>query len=239
MSDKKTELKKETVVTDARAGYLQKMSGVTLYLLRHGQTAHSRDNLFCGSGTDAPLTSDGIEMARAFAEAYRNHKFSAVFCSPQSRARETARPLCELRGEKPEIKDGLREIGYGVWEGKTVEEVQQEYGDDYQRWLANPVTNAPTNGGETTQAIATRALGVVEEIRSRFSSGDVLLVSHKATIRIVLASLLGLPLSQYRFRLACPVCSLSTIELTSSGPLLRTLGDRNHLSAKLRSLAGT
>lgn len=215
------------------------MSGVTLYLLRHGQTAHSRDNLFCGSGTDAPLTVDGVEMGRAFATAYRNHKFSAVFCSPQSRARETARPLCELRGAKLEIKDGLREIGYGAWEGKSVEDVQQAYAEDYQRWLTDPVNNAPTSGGETTKEIATRSLAVVDEIRSRFSSGDVLLVSHKATIRIVLASLLGLPLSQYRFRLACPVCSLSTIELTAAGPLLRTLGDRGHLSAKLCTLAGT
>ncbi len=67
----------------------------------------------------------------------------------------------------------------------------------------------------------------------------MLIVSHKATIRIVLCGLLGIDVGRFRYRLACPVGSVSIVEFTSEGPLLHTLADRAHLDEKLRSLRGT
>ena len=58
----------------------------------------------------------------------------------------TAVPLCEGLRIKIQARDGLQEIGYGLWEGKTVEQVNQNYHDDYVRWLADPGWNAPSNG---------------------------------------------------------------------------------------------
>lgn len=209
-----------------------------LYFLRHGQTAASRDNVHCGAGTDAPLTPDGEAMAQAIADGLRSLPWRAIYSSPQQRALATAQPLCGVLQMPPEVRDGLKEIDYGAWEGKTVAEVEREYGDDYARWLADPAWHAPT-GGETATAVSQRALGVVEEIRARFDNGNVLVVSHKATIRIALCGLLGIDLSLYRFRLGCPVGSLSVIEFGKNGPLLHALADRSHLDARLRDLPGT
>ncbi|ARV62253.1 histidine phosphatase family protein [Nostocales cyanobacterium HT-58-2] len=210
---------------------------LTLYFLRHGQTECSRNNLFCG-WIDPELTPDGLEMAEAFAAAYESTPWTAIFCSPMKRTIATAKPLYEKISMQPELRDGLKEINYGKWEGKTPETVNQEFHDDYISWLADPAWHAPT-GGERAIAIASRATRVIEEIKHRYSSGHVLIVSHKATIRIVLCSLLGIDVGRFRYRLGCPVGSVSVVEFSSHGPLLKALADCTHLDERLRNLPGT
>ncbi|MBC7788905.1 MAG: histidine phosphatase family protein [Anaerolineae bacterium] len=211
---------------------------LTLYLLRHGQTADSRENVFCGSGRDPDLTADGVAMARAFADAYRATPWTAVYSSPLARTMQTARIITELAGLEVQQRDELKEIAYGKWEGRTVEEVNREFHDDYVRWTADPAWNSPT-GGEAGVAIERRAAMVLEELTQRFASGDVLIVSHKATIRIVLCGLLGIDVGRFRYRLGCPVASLSVVELGPYGPQLHRLADRAHLDERLRELPGT
>jgi broad specificity phosphatase PhoE len=212
--------------------------GLHLHLLRHGQTPFSRDNVFCGAGLDPELTPDGLAMAAAFAAAYKSTAWNAVYASPLRRTVATAQPLCAATGLKMELRDDLKEIHYGRWEGRSVADVDGAHHDDYIRWSADPAWNAPT-GGEPAVAIARRSSQVIEEIRQRFSDGHVLLVSHKATIRIILCGLLGIDVGRFRYRLACPVGSVSVVEFTDEGPLLRALADRTHLDEKLRSLPGT
>ncbi|MEH1937808.1 MAG: histidine phosphatase family protein [Nostoc sp.] len=210
---------------------------LTIYFLRHGQTEYSRNNSFCGS-IDSELTPEGLGMAKAFTDAYSSLHWTAIFSSPMQRTIFTAKPLCEARGMEPQLRDGLKEINYGKWEGKTPEVISGEYHDDYIRWLADPAWNAPT-GGEMAVTIASRAMQVIEEIKRLYSSGNVLVVSHKATIRIILCSLLGIDVGRFRFRLGCPVASISIVEFTSHGPLLKVLADRTHLDEHLRNLPGT
>jgi probable phosphoglycerate mutase len=208
-----------------------------LYLLRHGQTACSRENVFCGS-IDPELTPDGLAMAESFAAAYRTLPWAAVFASPMRRALATARPICQALGVEPQVRDGLREISYGKWEGQSVETVDRDYHDDYLRWTADPAWYPPT-GGELANTVATRAMQVVEEIDKSHPQGNVLIVAHKATIRIVLCSLLGIDVGRFRYRLGCPVGSISIVEFGGNGPLLKALAERSHLDERLRSLPGT
>jgi probable phosphoglycerate mutase len=211
---------------------------LTLYFLRHGQTPASRGDMFCGSGLDPELTDEGAQMAQAFAAAYRTTPWSAVYTSPLRRTVSTARPLCEACGLGVELRDDLKEIGYGAWEGKTRDEVERDHHDDYIKWTADPAWHAPT-GGERAVVIARRAQRTIEEINQRFDAGNVLIVSHKATIRIMLCALLGIDVGRFRYRLLCPVSSVSVVEMTHHGPLLRALAERSHLDEHLRSLPGT
>lgn len=211
---------------------------LTLYFLRHGQTPLSREDNFCGSGLDPELTAEGSEMAQSFADAYRHTSWNAIYASPLRRTVATARPLCEALNLQMELRDDLKEIGYGKWEGQTKEEVNRDYHDDYLQWQADPAWYPPTDG-EMAVAIARRSLRVVEEIRGRFMTGNVLVVSHKATIRIALCGLLGIDVGRFRYRLSCPVGSVTIIEFGESGPLLKVLADRTHLSERLRRLPGT
>ena len=98
--------------------------------------------------------------------------------------------------------------------------------------------HAPTEG-ESAIGIAHRGLQVIEEIQKRLTSGNILVVSHKATIRIILCILLGIDVGRFRYRLGCPVGSVSIVEFTPDGPMLKALADRSHLTARLRSLPGT
>ncbi len=211
---------------------------LTLHLLRHGQTALSREDVFCGSGLDPELTAEGFEMAQAFVNAYRETSWRAVYSSSLRRSINTAQPLCHALGLEPRVRAELNEIAYGKWEGLTKEKVNQEYHDDYVSWLADPAWHAPT-GGELAHVVARRGLQIIEEIQQQFTDGNILIVSHKATIRIILCSLLGIDVGRFRYRVVCPVGSVSSIEFTVNGPMLQTLADRSHLSETLRSLRGT
>lgn len=209
-----------------------------LYFLRHGQTVLSRDNLFCGAGTNPELTADGSEMAQAFATGYKALPWTAIFTSPQLRACQTVKPLCEALGRRANERPELKEIDFGAWDGLGPDEISKRYHDDFVRWSADPAWNAPTKG-ESAITVARRVRPLIEEIRATIPDGNVLLVSHKGTIRIALCDLLGIDVSRFRDRLACPVGSVSIVEFGSRGPLLKALADRGHLSDRLKALPGT
>lgn len=209
---------------------------LTLYFLRHGQTSFSRANAYCGE-LDPPLTDAGLAMAEAFAEHYAQLPWQAVFVSPTLRTRTTAQFLCDRVGLQMQVRDGLREIYYGQWEGLSPEEVNAKFHDDYVRWLAIRL-ECPT-GGERGIDIYYRSNAVLLEIEREYPDGNVLLVSHKATIRIMLCGLLGIDVGRFRDRIAAPVASVSIVEYTSRGPLLLALAERSHLSPELRHSPGT
>jgi broad specificity phosphatase PhoE len=209
-----------------------------LYFLRHGQTACSRDNLFCGAGMEPELTPEGLRMAEGFQRAYRSMAWRAIFSSPQKRALATASAISGPAGLALDVRDALKEIAYGEWEGKSVDDVRTDYPEDHARWSVDPAWNAPTQG-ETAFAVQTRVVSFVQELQQRWEEGNVLIISHKATIRILLCNLLGIDISRFRYRLGCPVGSVTKVELTSQGPLLHFLADRNHMDADLCALPGT
>lgn len=210
---------------------------VKLYFLRHGETAFSQSGGFCGD-TDAELTSEGKEMASQFAEAYSQVSWSAVYSSSLRRAIETAAPLVDKLRLELKKRDGLKEISYGEWEGLTHSYVKERYGGDYIKWLSEPGWNAPT-GGETAYEIAARSMQVIQEIMNEHTQGNVLIVSHKATIRIMLCNLLGIEIGRYRDRINVLTASLSMVKFDEHGPMLELLGDRSHLTKELRDRPGT
>lgn len=210
---------------------------MNLYMVRHGQTEASRDNRFSGS-SDPPLTSAGEKMAEQFAVAYAPLPWAAIYSSPMLRARQTAAVLARLTGIEVTIEDGLKEIEYGEWEGLKQDEVMTRWPEAFAYW-AHDVASRGTPGGETAFHVAARAMRVVEAIRSRHQDGNVLLVSHKATLRIITCALLGLDVRLFRQRISQPVASVTLFEVTATNAMLTRHGDRSHLAEELRSQEGT
>ena len=207
---------------------------LNIYFLRHGETVASKTGGFCGT-SDVELTPEGMMMAKDFAVAYQSVPWKAIFCSPMRRTIATAKPLCELVGMEMQLRDGLKEIDFGKWEGKTPAEVNREYHDEYVRWQSEPGWNAPPDG-ERAIDIARRSSEVIEEIETNYPDGNVLVVAHKATIRIILCSLLGIDVGRYhcdprrRHRIHMPVAAVSVLEFCQQGPRLLKLSDRSHLN---------
>lgn len=210
---------------------------LTLYLIRHGETEYSRSGGFCGS-LDPELTPEGLQMAEAFGAAYSHLDWTAAYVSPMKRTIATAKPLCDAVGIEMQLRDGLKEIEYGEWEGKTQDYVKENDSENYIHWMTEPAWNAPP-GGETAVQIASRSELVISEITAKHKSGNVLVVSHKATLRIILCGLLGIDLGRYRDRIDMPAASVSVVLFGKYGPLLKCLGDRSFMDEKLRSLPGT
>ncbi len=208
-----------------------------LYLMRHGETTYSQTGGYCGS-LDPDLTPEGHQMAAAFAETYQSVPWAAVYVSPMRRTIATAQPLCTAIGMKMQLRDGLKEIHYGRWEGQTQDYVKQHYSEDYVRWLTEPAWNPPTEG-ETSVQIASRSSLVIAEIEEMYTDGNVLVVSHKATIRVILCNLLGIDLGRYRDRIDMPAASISIVKFDTYGPMLQVLGDRHYMGEQLLNRAGT
>jgi probable phosphoglycerate mutase len=200
---------------------------LTIHLVRHGDTLQAADGIFSGD-LDPPLTPHGKEQAELVARALAPRKPVALYCSPKLRARQTLEPLARATGLEPVIEEGLREIAYGTWEGRRETEVRASEPAIFDAWQANPALVSPP-GGETAFAIAARALPAVVRVRDRHPSGDVVLLSHKATVRVIVCALLGIPLSRFRSNIACPTASITSFEFSSESTLLVRLADVHHL----------
>jgi probable phosphoglycerate mutase len=176
-----------------------------LFLVRHGATQLTAENRFSGAvGVD--LSDEGRWQAAQLGDRLRHERITALYSSPLSRTMETARIVGSACGLEPDPRDGLREISHGRWEGLTRAEVEERFGDEYTSWEEDPFTFAP-EGGESGVAVLARALPVIREIVTRHTGECVLVVSHKATIRILLSSLLGFDARGYRDRLdQAPAC---------------------------------
>ncbi|MGC1376781.1 MAG: histidine phosphatase family protein [Anaerolineales bacterium] len=176
-----------------------------LYLVRHGATQLTAEDRFSGSiGVD--LSDEGRAQAGRLAARLAEHKIAAVFCSPLSRTLETARIIAKPHGLTPIPRDGLREISHGRWEGMIRHEVEETFSEEYTTWDSDPFTFAP-EGGESGISVLARALPVIREIVVKYEGQNVLVVSHKATLRLIISSLLGFDARGYRDRLdQAPAC---------------------------------
>jgi probable phosphoglycerate mutase len=176
-----------------------------LYLARHGATQLSAEDRFAGS-VDVKLSEEGREQALHLAERLADDHITTVYCSPMDRTVETASLVVRPHGLTPVAYDGLREINHGRWEGLTRKEVESRFPEEYAAWEADPFTFAP-EGGESGISVLARALPVIREIVVKHEGQNVLVVSHKATLRLLISSLLGFDARGYRDRLdQAPAC---------------------------------
>jgi broad specificity phosphatase PhoE len=176
-----------------------------LYLIRHGATQLSLEDRFAG-GTDVDLSPEGRWQAERLAERLADDQIAAIYCSPMRRTVETAsivaRPFQLIPIHRPE----LREIHHGRWETLRRAEVESLYPEEYAAWQEDPFTFAP-QGGESGLSVMARALPIIREIVEQHSGEKVAIVSHKATIRLIISSLLGFDGRGYRDRLdQSPAC---------------------------------
>jgi len=174
-------------------------------LVRHGATQLTAEDRFAGEvGVD--LSEEGRAQVAGLAARLADDPIAAVYASPLSRTMETAQILALPHRLPIQERDGLREISHGRWEGLTRREVEQRHADEYAAWDTDPFTFAP-EGGESGVSVLARALPVVREIVLAHAGQTVLVVSHKATIRLLLSSLLGFDARGYRDRLdQSPAC---------------------------------
>jgi broad specificity phosphatase PhoE len=156
--------------------------GRQLWLVRHGETAWSREGRHTGV-TDIPLTDVGRAEAEALGARLVGHTFALGLTSPRSRASDTA----GLAGFANALPDpDLGEWDYGALEGRRTPEIQA----DYPGWT---IWRGPWPEGETVDQVAARADRVLTRCLAPEISGDSLIFGHGHMLRVLAARWLGLP----------------------------------------------
>ena len=207
------------------------MSQITrVFLVRHGATVLTAEDRFAGA-TDVALSDEGRAQAARLAARLAEEKIAAVYASPLGRTVETATIAAEPHSLSIATRDGLREISHGRWEQLTRKEVDEQYPDEAAAWEADPYTFAPA-GGESGLAVTARALPVLIELVRAHPGEAILVVSHKATIRLLLSSLLGFDPRRYRDNLDQSPCALNIVDFKDPVRARLTLfNDTSHYAA--------
>ncbi|HZM96418.1 MAG TPA: histidine phosphatase family protein [Vicinamibacterales bacterium] len=206
-----------------------------ILLVRHGATELSAEDRFAGS-TDVPLGVEGRLQVELLAQRLASESFAAVYGSPLQRAIETATIVARPHGLPVTVLDGLREIDHGRWEGLRHDEAEARYPDEYAAWQHDPFDCAPT-GGEAGKAVLERAVRAFQQIVDKHPGESVLVASHKATIRLVIAHVLGFDPRGYRDRLEQMPACLNIVEMGPNGlGRLTLLNDISHYALEPRAV---
>ncbi|MFI5687072.1 histidine phosphatase family protein [Streptomyces sp. NPDC051636] len=168
----------------------------TLLLARHGQTVWHVENRYAGV-SDIALTGTGRAQAEALGRWAAAHPVDAIWTSPLSRAAVTAEPACRALGLTPQRDPGLRECDFGAVEGRTLAEFAAEAPHAAEAFRADPVAH-PFPGAEDPRAAAARGTAALRRIAAAHPGERVLVVAHNTLLRLVLCSLLNIPLAEYR-----------------------------------------
>jgi broad specificity phosphatase PhoE len=198
-----------------------------LFLVRHGATELSAEDRFAGA-IDVKLSDEGREQARLLGRRLSADPLDVAFASPMTRTMDTARLIAEPHQLEVTPIDGLREIAHGRWERKTRAEVEQEFPEEYARYETDPYSFAPTEG-ESGLSVTARALPALLKIVEEHRDQRILVVSHKATIRLLLSSLIGFDPRKYRDRLDQSPCALNILDFKDiTSPRMTLFNDTSH-----------
>ncbi len=180
-----------------------------LWIVRHGETEWSRARRHTGR-TDLPLTAEGERQARALQPLLAAPRFAIVLTSPLRRAQDT----CRLAGfgEAARENEDLAEWDYGLYEGRTLEEI---HGLD-PGWT---IWTGAVPGGETAEQVAARADRAIAAALE--PGGDALIFSHGHLLRVLAARWLGLPAAEGR-RLALDPATIGILGHERAARVVRT-----------------
>ena len=165
-----------------------------LTLVRHAETDWNREQRYQG-GSDTALSETGRAQAEAAGRLLAREPLAAVWASPLRRARETAEAIARPHGLPVETHPGFREMGFGVWEGLTGDEVRARFPEAYRGWREDP-GQATWPGAEPLVEVRARAVAALAELRARYDGRRVCLVAHGITKRVLILEALGLPLDR-------------------------------------------
>jgi probable phosphoglycerate mutase len=200
-------------------------------LVRHGATTSTADDRFAGS-SNVQLSDAGRQQATQLAARLSKMRIDVCYCSDMQRAIDTASIIAAPHRLTPTPIRDLREIDHGHWEGLVHKEVEQRYQQEYAAWSADPLSIAPP-GGEAAISVIARALPSVRRIVTEHAGKTVLIASHKATNRLLIAYYLGMDLRRYRDRLGQDVACLNILEFSSpTEAKLLCLNDTSHYAAR-------
>lgn len=146
-----------------------------IYLIRHAQSEYNEKGIFQGA-LDSELTPLGYIQARLLSLAFANKKIDIIYTSFQKRALKTAEFLSKALQVGFTIEPNIREISFGVLEGKNLIDMFREYKELMQAWSKNPLKN-PLPTQEDTSCFIKRVKEFIDKIKHS-NHEHIAVVSH-------------------------------------------------------------
>jgi len=189
---------------------MAKSSGCEVVLLRHAHSTANLKGILAGRDNRVGLSPRGKIEAGEVADLLKSGNFDAIYSSPLRRCKETIAPLLALKKQKVEFLDGLLEMEYGRWSGKSLSLLAKE-----ELWKA--IQSRPSTvrfpGGESFSEMSLRANQAV--MAKAMGNSRILIVSHGDVIKSIVAFHLGLALDLFQ-RISIDPASITTIRLPNS-----------------------
>jgi probable phosphoglycerate mutase len=190
-----------------------------LLLIRHAPTPETGKTL-TGRLPGVSLADGGVRAARRTAEVLAPLKVAAIYASPIERTWETALEIAAERGIDPIAHEGLLEVDYGAWSGRTLASLSK-----LKAWRVVQTTPSRMTfpGGESLVGAQARAVAACESIAAAHKKATVALVTHADIIKAVIAHYLGQPLDLFQ-RIGVAPASVSVVDLPDGmPPMVRTV----------------
>jgi len=206
----------------------------TIILIRHGETVGNREGLFRGQ-KDFPLNENGILQAQCLSQELSTWKINAVYSSPLSRAKETARILAESHALTVIEEPGFINIKLGAWEGRRKVEIEKEFPELWKIWVTIQ-EQLRLDGGETLKQVQQRAYQALERITQKEAGKTIVVVSHRAVLKPLIARCLRIP-EPYFWKIHLDTASYSILEHTPEREYMLTLlNQTRHLKDFVREM---
>jgi len=200
-----------------------------ILLSRHGETEWNAVRRVQG-WTDIPLSTKGQAQAQALACRLSTTPLAAIYSSDLSRAAETAAPAAARHGLAVQMTPGLREKGFGDWEGLTQADLERGYSDLWHRYHIERDQGVLVPGGETFLQVQERMTAVLGRVLAAHPGLEetVLLVGHGGSGRMLILEALQVGLALLP-RLHLDNASLSRLDFHNADSRVILLNDTSHL----------
>ncbi|MBN8191909.1 histidine phosphatase family protein [Bacillus sp. NTK074B] len=199
---------------------------LNIYLVRHGETEWNKENRLQG-WQDSPLTERGVNNALLLGARLKSIVFSKVFSSPTQRALNTAKLISS---DEIVVIEDLKEISFGGWEGKTQGEIEKDSYQEYFNFWSNPHEyNHVPHQGESIRDFMLRTKQAMKSIVDSTQNGNILIVTHGATIKAIMSYFWEIPLEKFWEPPIIQGASLSLIKWDGKVFHKELLGDTAHM----------
>lgn len=200
-----------------------------IYLVRHTETFGNLENRFNGI-TESDYTEKGLAVKEKVIDYFKKlntrESFDTIYTSPISRARKIADDIGVFLDLKPKIVEDLKEFNFGIFEGLKISEAQELYPDEFNNWMQDYI-NVEISGGDSFVK-KSKVLHKWLKIVSNLNNSSIIIITHGAVIRSLLAYFLDLDLED-SWHFDIPLGGICEIEFKNDYGILKQLIDIENL----------
>ena len=197
-----------------------------IYLVRHGQTAWNREEIFRGR-TDVPLDETGLKQAELVGQYFSVMQIDAIYSSPLARAREPAQAIARLHNINVEPLEAMIDMSFGNWEGHAHQEIREIDAETYRQWVESPHL-ARLPGGESLDDVRVRSMAALEDLVRDHPGKNLVLVSHRVICKVLICAILGLDNSHF-WQITQDTTAINLIQHRNGKYILSFMNETCHL----------